>query len=78
VAQHGGRVGAHDVAAIELADAIVAEAGPLADGERARFVTDQAQRQIEALAVAGVTVVRDSHGRLLGMGNFRGTHAKII
>jgi hypothetical protein len=28
-------------------------------------VADQAQRQIQALAVAGVTVIGHSHGRLL-------------
>src|SRR5277367_2876777 len=33
MAQHAARRIAHDVAAVELADAIVAEPGPLADGE---------------------------------------------
>jgi hypothetical protein len=56
----------HHVAAIQLANSIVAQARPLTNGERAGFVANQAQREIQALAVPGVTVIRHSHGRLLG------------
>src|SRR5450631_939739 len=62
---HRLRVVAHHVAAVELAYPIVAQAGPLADRMGARFVADQAQRQVQALPVAGITVVGHSHGRLL-------------
>jgi hypothetical protein len=51
----------HDVAAVQFADSIVAEARPLANGESTRFVVDQTQRQIQTLAVSGVTVVGHSH-----------------
>jgi len=51
----GGVVG--DIRAVELADAIVGEARPGADGARARLVVDEAQRQVDSLAVAAVTIV---------------------
>src|SRR5215470_8312305 len=54
------------VGAIELADAIVREAGPRADGLRARLVTQEAQRQLHARALAAVAIVRDAHARNFG------------
>jgi hypothetical protein len=48
-----------------LADPIVAQARPLTNRERTSFVANQSQRQIQALAVPRVTVVRHSHGRPL-------------
>jgi len=50
------------VAAIELADAIVREAGPRPYGLRARLVLDEAQGEIETEPVAAVAVVGDAHG----------------
>jgi hypothetical protein len=61
----------HHVAAVQLANPIVAEARPLANGERAGFVANQAQRQIQALPVPGVTVIGHSHGRLLWCNSLR-------
>ena len=49
------------VAAVQLADPIVAQARPLANREGARLVADQPQRQIETLPVPGITVVGYSH-----------------
>ncbi len=53
----------HDVASVQLADSIIAESGPLADGEGARLVVYQPQCEIQALAVPRVSVVGYSHGR---------------
>src|ERR1700693_5620294 len=63
----------HHVAAVQLVNSIVAQARPLTNGERARFVANQAQRKIQALAVPGVAVIRYSHGwlPLMQFGGFR-------
>ncbi len=58
------RVMIHHIAAIQLANPIVGEARPLANGEGAGFVANQAQGEIEALAVPRITVIGHSHGRL--------------
>ena len=50
-----------EIGAIELADAIVGQPGPCTDGVRARLVVDEAQREVEAQAVAAVAVVGDTH-----------------
>ena len=50
-----------DVGAIELAHPVFRETGPQADGVGAGLVTDQAQREVEAHAVAAVAVVGDAH-----------------
>jgi hypothetical protein len=52
----------HHVAAVQLANAIVAQARPLANRERACFVANQAQREIQALTVPRITVIGHSHG----------------
>jgi len=54
-----GAVG--DVRPIELADAVVGEAGPAADRARARLVPDQAQGQVEPQAIARVSVVGNAN-----------------
>src|SRR5258708_12858318 len=54
----------HHVAAIQLANSIVAQTRALTNGERAGFVANQAQREIQALAVPPVAVIGHSHGRL--------------
>src|SRR5215831_9462293 len=53
------------VGAIELADAIVRQPGPGADGLRARLVMQEAQCQLHACALAVVTVVGDAHEGIL-------------
>jgi hypothetical protein len=60
------------VAAVQLANAVVAQAGPLANGEGAGFVADQSQRQIQSLAVPCIAVIGHSHGRLPPWCNSRG------
>src|SRR4029453_16930442 len=50
-----------EIRAIELADAIVREAGPFANGVRARFGTHETQGQVEAQPIARVAIVRDAH-----------------
>ena len=54
------------VGAIQLADAIIRQAGPRADGLRARLVSQEAQRQLHARSLAAVTVVGDAHARHCG------------
>ncbi|HEY6271339.1 MAG TPA: hypothetical protein VIX19_05020 [Terriglobales bacterium] len=63
--EHALRIVVEHVAAVQLADAIIAQARPLADGERARFVANQTQRKIQALPVPRVAIIRHSHVRLL-------------
>src|SRR5262249_35574557 len=53
------------VRAIELADAIVRQPGPRADGLRARLVMQEAQRQLHACALAAVAVIGDAHEDIL-------------
>jgi hypothetical protein len=55
------RLAVQQETAIELADAIVTEAGPRTDGARARLVLDETQREVVALAVAVVAVFLDAH-----------------
>ena len=50
------------VRAIELADAVVREPGPLADGVCTGFVAHEAQGQVEAESVAAVAIVGNTHG----------------
>ena len=50
------------VGAVQLADAVVAQAGPGADGLRARLVTQEAQREFHAQAFTVVAVVGNAHG----------------
>ena len=47
----------HHIAAVELANAIVAQAGPLANSEGARLVAYQSQRKIQALAIPRIAVI---------------------
>jgi hypothetical protein len=47
----------HDVAAVQLADSIIAEAGPLPNGQGTRFVVYQPQRKVQTLAVPCITIV---------------------
>ena len=51
-----------EIGAIELADAVVGQAGPCTDGVRAGLVVDEAQREVEPQSVAAVAVVGDTHG----------------
>ena len=69
---HGvARAGAH-VGAVELADPVVGEAGPAADGAGAGLVADQAHGEVDAQAIAVVTVVGNSHcGSPLGVAGRR-------
>jgi hypothetical protein len=60
----------HDIAAVQLANSVVAEARPLANGKSTGFVVYQTQRKIQTLAVSGVTVIGHSHGRLLPLVQF--------
>src|SRR5581483_5491453 len=55
--------GAAEIGPIDLADAVIAEPGPDADGLRARLVSQETQRQLEALPIAIVPIFRDAHGR---------------
>src|SRR5579859_7990722 len=64
MAQGRARILLQHVTSIQLAYAIVAQAGPLADGKCARLMTDQAQRKIEFLTISRVAVIGYSHGRL--------------
>jgi hypothetical protein len=50
------------VAAVQLADAVIAETGPAADRAGACFEANEPDREIHALGVAGVAVVGDAHG----------------
>ena len=65
VPEHMARILIHHVAAVQLANAVVAQTRPLANGEGAGFVADQPQRQIQSLAVPCIAVIGHSHGRLL-------------
>jgi hypothetical protein len=62
MSEHVPRIVAQHVAAIQLADSIVAQARPLTNCERSGFVANQPQRQIQTLPVSRITVVRHSHG----------------
>src|ERR1700678_2809027 len=73
--EHALRIEIHHVAAVQLANAIVAQARPLTNGEGAGFVANQAQRKIQALPVLRITVIGHSHGRL-PCGNSRGLGVK--
>ena len=72
------RIVVEHVAAVQLANSIVAQAGPLTNGESARLVANQAQRKIQALAVPRITVIGHSHGRLLLGCNSRDFGSKRI
>ena len=61
VRRHAPAAGLVEIGAIQLADAVVGEAGPRPDGVRARLVVDEPQRQVEPQPVAAVTIVRDPH-----------------
>lgn len=50
------------ITAVELADAVVAEAGPALDGAGSGLQAYQAHREVHACGVAAVAVVGDSHG----------------
>jgi hypothetical protein len=47
----------HDIAAVQLADSIIAESRPLANGQGARFVVYEPQRKIQTLAVPCIAIV---------------------
>jgi hypothetical protein len=64
--RHGGRLAVQTITSVKLAYAVVAETGPFPDGEGSRLVTDQSQREIQALPVAGISVVGHSHGAAPG------------
>ena len=57
-------IAVQDIASIQLADAIVAQARPLADRVSAGFVADQPQRKIKFLPVSRVSIVGHPHGDL--------------
>lgn len=61
MAAHRGAAFAQ-VAAVQLADAVVAETGPATDRTGACFKANEPDREIHALGVAGVAVVCDAHG----------------
>jgi hypothetical protein len=64
---HGGAASplrASRVRAVQLADAVVAEAGPRADGLRARLVAQETQCQFHAHPLAVVSIVADPHALL--------------
>jgi hypothetical protein len=54
---HALHIEIHHVAAVQLANPIVTQACPLANGEGAGFVANQAQRKIQALPVPRITVI---------------------
>jgi hypothetical protein len=68
----------HDVTAVQLADPIIAESGPLPNGKGARLMVYQSQREIQALAVPRISVIGHSHGRLLPLCNLRDSASNII
>jgi len=55
--------GVGDVAAVQLADPVVAESRPVADRAGTGLVADEAQGEVEPQPVAGVSVVGDTHGQ---------------
>src|SRR5271165_1843480 len=64
MSEHGRGIVIQHVTAVQLADSIIAQARPLTDGMGARFVANQTQREIQALAVPRVAVIGHSHGGL--------------
>src|SRR6267143_5585511 len=52
------------VGAVQLADAVVRQTGPRADGLGARLVPQEAQCQLHAQALAPVAIVANAHGSL--------------
>src|SRR5437762_643254 len=50
------------VGTVQLADAVVRQTGPGADGLGARLVPQEAQRQLHARSLAAVAIVADAHG----------------
>src|SRR5882762_1048275 len=70
VTRHVARRIAH-VGAVQLANAVVAEPGPRANGLRARLVAQKAQSKLEAQPLAAVAIVRDAHGAVPGVGAVR-------
>src|SRR5271165_428874 len=61
MSQYAPRALGRNVVAIQLADPIVTEPGPLTYREGARLVVDQPPSQIEPQLIARVTVVGNSH-----------------
>ena len=57
MARHRGAAGFIKIGAVELADAVVGETGPGADGVGAGLVVDEAQREVEPQPVPAIAIV---------------------